>query len=98
MVEVRQTDEFRTWLRGLRDDRAVARITTRIRRLELGNPGDARSLGEGLLEMRVDYDPGYRVYYVQRGAVIVVLLCGGDKRTRRRDIRQARVLAAGLED
>lgn len=98
MVEVRQTDEFRTWLRGLRDDRAVARITTRIRRLELGNPGDARSLGEGLLEMRVDYDPGYRVYYVQRGAVIVVLLCGGDKRTQRRDIRQARVLAAGLED
>lgn len=98
MIEVRQTDDFRAWLRSLRDDRAVARITARIRRLELGNPGDARSLGEGLLELRVDYGPGYRVYCVRRGSVIVVLLCGGDKRTQRRHIRQARVLATELED
>jgi len=98
VIEVRQTDDFRAWLRSLRDDRAVARITARIRRLELGNPGDARSLGEGLLELRVDYGPGYRVYCVRRGSVIVVLLCGGDKRTQRRHIRQARVLATELED
>lgn len=98
MIEVRQTDEFQGWLRNLRDDRAVARIATRIRRLEQGNPGDARSLGAGLLEMRVDYGPGCRVYYVRRGAVIVVLLCGGDKRTQQRDIKRALALAAELEE
>jgi putative addiction module killer protein len=98
MIEVRQTDEFRTWMRNLRDDRAVTRIGARIRRLEQGNPGDAKSLGAGLLEMRVDYGPGYRVYYVRRGTVIVVLLCGGDKRTQQRDIERAQALAAKLED
>jgi putative addiction module killer protein len=67
VIEVRQTEEFRTWLGALRDDRAVARIAVRIRRLEQGNPGDVKSLGAGLLEMRVDYGPGYRVYYVRRG-------------------------------
>lgn len=98
MIEVRQTDEFQAWLRNLRDDRAVARIATRIRRLEQGNPGDAKSLGSGLLEMRVDYGPGYRVYYVRRGAVIVLLLCGGDKRTQQRDIKRALALATELEE
>ena len=98
MIEVRQTDEFRTWLRNLRDDKAVARVATRIRRLEQGNPGDVKSLGSSLLEMRIDYGPGYRVYYVGRGAAIVVLLCGGDKRTQQRDIRRASALAAELED
>lgn len=97
MIEVRQTEEFRTWLGALRDDRAVARIAVRIRRLEQGNPGDVKSLGAGLLEMRVDYGPGYRVYYVRRGATIIVLLCGGDKRTQQRDIRRAQALAAELE-
>ncbi len=96
MIEVRQTDEFRTWLRDLPDDRAVARIVTRIRRLELGNAGDFKSLGAGLMEMRVDYGPGYRVYYVRHGPVVVVLLCGGDKRTQRRDIKRAQALAAGV--
>ena len=98
MIEVRQTDEFQRWLRNLRDDRAVARIAARIRRLEQGNPGDAKSLGSGLLEMRIDYGPGYRVYYVRIGVVIVVLLCGGDKRTQQRDIRRAQALAAELEE
>ncbi len=98
MFEVRQTDEFRTWLRGLRDGKAAARITARIRRLEQGNPGDTKSVGSGLLEMRVDYGPGYRVYYVRRGSVVVVLLCGGDKRTQQRDIRRAQALAAELEE
>lgn len=98
MIDVRQTDEFRTWLTKLRDDGAVARIGARIRRLEQGNPGDAKSLGAGLLEMRIDYGPGYRVYYVRRGPVIVMLLCGGDKRAQQRDIRRARALAATLKD
>lgn len=98
MIEVRQTDEFRAWLHNLRDDNAVIRIAARIRRLELGNPGDAKSLGSGLLEMRVNYGPGYRVYYVPRGAVIVVLLCGGDKRTQQRDIKRAQTLAAELKE
>jgi putative addiction module killer protein len=86
------------WLRNLRDDKAITRVAARIRRLEQGNPGDVKSLGSGLLEMRIDYGPGYRVYYVRRGAVIVVLLCGGDKRAQQRDIRRAQALAAELED
>ncbi len=98
MIEVRQTDEFRAWLCNLRDDKAVTRIGARIRRLELGNPGDTKSLGSGLLEMRVDYGPGYRVYYVRHGAIIIILLCGGDKRTQRRDIKRAHILAAELEE
>src|SRR6202008_4155475 len=80
MIEVRQTEEFSGWLRRLRDANAAVRIVGRIRRMEFGNPGDSRSVGQGILEMRVDYGPGYRVYYVHRGAQIVVLLCGGDKR------------------
>jgi putative addiction module killer protein len=98
VIEVRQTDAFRAWLRNLRDDRAVARIGSRIRRLEQGNPGDTKSLGGGLTEMRIDYGPGYRVYYVRRGAVIVILLSGGDKGTQQRDIKRAQALAAELEE
>lgn len=81
-----------------RIDRAVARIVARLRRLELGNPGDAKPVGSGLWEMRVDYGPGYRIYDVRRGALAVVLLCGGDKRTRRRDVGRAEALAAEKED
>ena len=98
MIEVRQTDEFRTWLRGLRDGKAAARITARIRRFEQGNPGDTRPVGSGVMELRVDYGPGYRAYYVRHGSVVVILLCGGDKRTQRRDIERAQSLAAELED
>ncbi len=93
MVEVRQTAEFSSWLRRLKDAQAAARIVARIRRMELGNAGDARSAGQGVMEMRIDYGPGYRVYYVQRGAEITILLCGGDKRTQRQDIRRAQELA-----
>ena len=96
MIEVRQTAEFSDWLCRLRDANAVARIVGRIRRMELGNPGDARSVGGGLIEMRIDYGPGYRVYYVLRGTHLVILLCGGDKRTQRRDIERARKLAERL--
>jgi len=90
MAEVRQTVEFSDWLQHLRDPNAVARIVGRIRRMVMGNPGDTRSVGEGILEMRIDYGPGYRVYYVHRGAQIVILLCGGDKRTQQQDIKKAK--------
>jgi len=96
MIDVRQTQEFSAWLRDLRDANAVARIVARIRRMEQGNPGDSRSVGKGVLEMRIDYRPGYRVYYRQRGAEIVVLLCGGDKRTQPQDIKRAQKLAETL--
>jgi putative addiction module killer protein len=96
MIEVRQTGEFSGWLRRLRDANAVARITGRIRRMEMGNPGDSRSVGQGVLEMRIDYGPGYRVYYVHRGAHIVILVCGGDKRTQQQDIKKALRLAETL--
>jgi putative addiction module killer protein len=96
MVEVRQTQEFSVWLHRLRDADAVARIVARIRRMEKGNPGDTRSVGKGILEMRIDYGPGYRIYYLHRGARIVILLCGGDKRTQQQDIRRAQTLAETL--
>jgi putative addiction module killer protein len=93
MIEVRQTDDFRTWLRRLKDDNAVARIVARIRRMEQGNLGDTKSVGAGLMEVRIDYGPGYRIYYVQQGPKIVILLCAGDKRTQQKDIKRARELA-----
>ena len=96
MIEVRQTAEFSSWLRRLRDDDAVARIVARIRRMERGNPGDARSVGKRVMEMRIAYGPGYRVYYVHRGAEIVILLCGGDKRTQRADVKRAQQLVESL--
>ena len=93
---MRQTLEFSGWLHRLRDTNAVARIVSRVRRMEMGNPGDTKSVGQGILEMRVDYGPGYRIYYVQRGAQIVILLCGGDKRTQQQDIKRAQKLAEAL--
>lgn len=92
MMEVRQTQEFSVWLRRLKDANAAARIVARVRRLEKGNPGDSKSVGKGVLEMRIDYGPGYRIYYSHRGAQIVILLCGGDKRTQQQDIKQAQML------
>jgi putative addiction module killer protein len=93
MIEVRQTIEFSEWLHRLKDAHAAVRIVARIRRMELGNPGDTRSVGGGVMELRIAYGPGYRVYYVHRGAEIVILLCGGDKRTQRQDIMRAQALA-----
>lgn len=97
MLEVRESQAFSVWLSGLRDAAARARIAARIRRLALGNPGDVRPVGEGVSELRIDHGPGYRVYFVRRGAVVIVLLCGGDKRTQDRDIRIAKRLAHDLE-
>ena len=96
MIEVRQTEEFSVWLRRLRDANAVARIVARIRRLEQGNPGDINAVGNGVMEMRIDYGPGYRVYYLHRGSTIVILLCGGDKRTQPQDIKRAHKMAERL--
>lgn len=96
MIEVRQREEFSRWLRNLKDADAAARIVGRIRRLEQGNPGDAKSVGKGVMEMRIAYGPGYRVYYMHRGPVVVILLCGGDKRTQRQDIKRAQELAEDM--
>ena len=92
MITLRQSNEFSTWLKRLKDNSAVARIVARIRSLELGNPGDVRSVGGGLMEMRIDYGRGYRVYYVRRGHHFIVLLCGEDKSSQQ-DIRRAQALA-----
>ncbi|HZH10577.1 MAG TPA: type II toxin-antitoxin system RelE/ParE family toxin [Microvirga sp.] len=93
MIEVRQTAEYAKWFDTLRDVNAKARINVRIRRLSLGNPGDVKPVGEGVSEMRVDYGPGYRIYFVQRGQVVALLLCGGDKSSQSRDIEKAKALA-----
>lgn len=95
-VEVRQTDVYARWFRRLRDRQARVRIDSRIRRLSLGNPGDVRPVGGGVSEIRIDYGPGYRVYFVQRGEALVVLLAGGDKDSQQRDIRTALELAQRL--
>ena len=89
MVEVVKSATFEAWFNSLRDRQAQARINARIRRLSLGNPGDVQPVGAGVSELRIDYGPGYRVYYMQRGTVIAVLLCGGDKRTQDADINRA---------
>jgi putative addiction module killer protein len=89
MIEVQRTDVFTAWLERLRDRRARDRILARIDRLSLGNPGDVEPVGEGVSEMRIDYGPGYRLYFKQRGDTVVILLCGGDKRTQARDIKRA---------
>ncbi|MDR2240060.1 MAG: type II toxin-antitoxin system RelE/ParE family toxin [Zoogloeaceae bacterium] len=94
MVKVIESETFKAWMRNLRDDRARARIALRLRRLEAGNAGDVKSVGDGLSELRIDYGPGYRVYFMRRGAILVVVLCGGDKRTQEADIKAAKRIAA----
>ena len=96
MFEVRQTETFKNWLADLRDSHARARSAARIRRAELGNFGDVQPVGEGVSEMRIHYGPGYRVYFVQAGNEIYVLLCGGDKSTQTRDIAAAKEMAKEL--
>lgn len=97
MIEVRQTAVFRKWVAELRDIRARAQITRRIERAQEGNLGDVKPVGDGVSEMRIDVGPGYRVYFVKRGAVVILLLCGGDKGSQQRDIKRAKELAAEVE-
>ncbi|KGS73237.1 addiction module antitoxin RelB [Burkholderia pseudomallei] len=97
-MRIEQTDDFAKWLRGLRDHIARAQIAKRIQRLAHGQFGDVKSVGAGVSEMRVHVGPGYRVYFVQLGSTLVVLLCGGDKSTQQRDIERAIALSAQLGD
>ena len=94
VFEISRSETFDRWLRELRDIRAQARVEARILRLSRGNPGDVKPVGSGVSEMRIDYGPGYRVYFTRRGPLVVLLLCGGDKRTQEADIRRAIEIAA----
>jgi len=98
MIEIRETDIFTEWFDSLRDKRAKARIQVRIDRMGLGNFGDVAPVGEGVSELRIFYGPGYRVYFVQEGEVLVILLSGGDKSTQAKDISKAKELAKKLGD
>lgn len=98
MIEVRQTAVFSLWLHALRDQRAKARIGAHIRRASFGNVGDVRPVGAGVSEMRIDYGPGYRVYFVRRGDTLIILLCGGDKSTQDHDIDRAKAIARELKE
>lgn len=97
-MEIRETKIYATWFARLKDERAKARINARIYRLSLGNPGDVKPVGSGVSEMRIDYGPGYRVYFISRGQVLTILLCGGDKSSQVADIASAKMLAANIED
>jgi putative addiction module killer protein len=96
MIEVRKTDVFAHWLDGLRDRQARARIQVRIERLAAGNPGDAQPVGEGVSELRINFGPGYRVYFKQHGRELLILLAGGDKDSQPKDIKAAIRLARNL--
>ncbi|RIK92560.1 MAG: addiction module antitoxin RelB [Proteobacteria bacterium] len=98
MIELIKSVAFDRWLRGLRDRRARARIQARLDRLVIGNPSDIKALGSGISEMRIDYGPGYRVYYMQRGPVVVILLSGDDKSSQQSDIAKAKEIAAQWKD
>ncbi|GAB6392848.1 MAG: type II toxin-antitoxin system RelE/ParE family toxin [Treponematales bacterium] len=94
MKTIRRSETFDKWMKKLRDSRAIARIYQRIKRLSQGNPGDVKAAGGGVSEMRIDYGPGYRVYYKETGNEIILLLCGGDKSTQQQDIAAAGKIAA----
>lgn len=97
MISISTTDVFDKWFSSLRDVQAKARIEARIRRAELGNLGDCEPVGNGISEMRIHYGPGYRVYFLQHGTELIVLLAGGDKRTQTKDIKSALALARQVE-
>jgi putative addiction module killer protein len=98
MIQIQQTETYAKWFSGLRDRVARARIDIRIRRLSLGNAGDNKPVGEGVSELRIDHGPGYRIYFIQRGQVVIVLLAGGDKSTQDKDISTAKALAKDLKE
>jgi len=96
MLEIRKTEAYARWLDGLRDIRARARVLARVERLVIGNPGDVKPVGEGVSELRIDYGPGYRVYFTMHGRTVIILLAGGEKRTQASDIKTALRLARNL--
>ena len=98
MIDVRETPDFTNWLAAVNDQRARLQIVRRISRVAAGNFGDAKSVGGTVSELRIDHGPGYRLYYTRRGKTVVILLCGGDKRTQSKDIRKAKEIAEALED
>jgi len=98
MIEIRETDTYKQWFALLKDKRAKARIDVRIKRVSLGNFGDVEPVGVGVSELKIDYGPGYRVYILKQGNVIVILLCGGDKSTQATDIQRAHQLAKMLKE
>ena len=98
MIEIRKTDEFAQWLDGLRDIKTRARIQARLDRMAEGNPGDLKPVGEGVSELRIDFGPGYRVYFKSRGQKLIFLLAGGDKNTQSNDIKAALRLARNLSE
>lgn len=98
MIEIRKTGAFAEWLDGLRDIQARARVQVRIERLAAGNPGDVEPVGEGVSELRINYGPGYRVYFKQRGRELIILLAGGDKSSQAKDIKAALHLARNLAE
>jgi putative addiction module killer protein len=95
-LRFKKTDEFDKWLSGLADQKAQAKIASRVERLGLGNPGEVKPVGEGVSEMRVPFGPGYRVYFKQTAKAVILLLCGGDKSTQEKDIKRAKEIAAEL--
>jgi putative addiction module killer protein len=97
MIEIRQTEYYLKWFEKLKDRRARARIAIRIRRVSLGNLGDAKPVGDGISELRIDYGPGYRVYFTQRNSQLIILLAGGDKTTQASDIQKAKKIALEIE-
>ena len=98
MITVRETDNFKKWIRDLKDRNGQSIIIARIRRISTGNFGDTKPVGGGISELRIDYGPGYRVYFTQLDQEIVILLCGGDKSTQSRDIEYAKRIAENLEE
>ncbi len=98
MIEILKSDTFDRWLSALRDRRAVARINARLRQVSLGNLGDVAPVGDGVSEMRIFYGPGYRLYFIQQGRALVILLSGGDKSSQARDIENAKTLAKEWRD
>lgn len=96
MIEIRQTEQYAKWFKSLKDHNARMRINIRIRRLSLGNAGDVKPVGEGVSELRIDYGPGYRVYFVTKESQLILLLIGGDKTSQQKDIAKAKALANDL--
>lgn len=97
-MQIRQTSTFTKWFGALKDGNARARINVRIRRISLGNLGDVKPVGQGVSELRIDYGPGYRIYFVKHGEIIIILLCGGDKSTQEKDIQKAHELALQVKE